>query len=213
MSRRTRSPDGPCTTDRDDRYRDRRARQRIALGEQGERAGSAARDGPLDRPGDCQCAQGPGHRPGAVQERPAPVGMDGHRAGERFDRSSRRGSPRRATAICAHYSSMGAMAVVRQAQKRPDKHPGSRSCSAACRLSRRRSRSPIRPRGSPGPSWSTAAFTRLAIEPPNIEPRLARLPDKRLGDGVIAAAAAHDCNARARGKRRRASQVCGGAHV
>ena len=65
---------------------------------------------------------------------------------------------------------------------------GSQSCSAACRPSRRRSRSPIRPRGSPGPSWSTAASTRPAIAPRNIERMRARLPDKRLGDGVIAAA-------------------------
>jgi hypothetical protein len=41
-------------------------------------------------------------------------------------------------------------------------------------------------------TWSTAASTRPAIAPPNIERRRARLPDKRLGDGVIAAAAAHD---------------------
>jgi len=51
------------------------------------------------------------------------------------------------------------------------------------------------------------ASMRLAIAPPNIEPRCARLPDERLGDGVIAAAAAHDCNARARGTRRKASRV------
>ena len=77
--------------------------------------------------------------------------------------------------------------------------PGSRSCSAACRPSRRRSRLPTRPRGSPGSSWSTVASMRLAIAPPNIERRRAWRPDERLGDGVIAAAAAHDCNARARG--------------
>ena len=74
----------------------------------------------------------------------------------------------------------GAMAVVQQAQIRPDKNPWSRSCSPACPPRRRRSRSPIRPRGSPGRSWSTAASTRPAIVPPNIEePRRARLPDKR----------------------------------
>jgi transposase len=83
----------------------------------------------------------------------------------------------------------GAMAVVQQARTRT---PGSRSCSAACRQSRRRSRSPTRPRGSPGPSWSTAASTRPAIAPPNIERRRARSPDKWVGDGVIAAAAAND---------------------
>ena len=65
----------------------------------------------------------------------------------------------------------GAMAVVQPAQKRPDKVPGLRSCSAACRPSRRRSRSPTRPRGSPGPSWSKVASTRLAIALPNIERR------------------------------------------
>jgi hypothetical protein len=40
-----------------------------------------------------------------------------------------------------------------------------------------------RPRGSPGPSWFTAASTRPAIAPPIIEPRRARSSDKRLGDG------------------------------
>jgi hypothetical protein len=49
--------------------------------------------------------------------------------------------------------------------------------------------------------------TRPAIAPHNIERGRAWLPDKRLGDGVIAAAAAHDCNARARGTRRKASRV------
>src|SRR5262245_57226734 len=43
--------------------------------------------------------------------------------------------------------------------------------------------SPTRPRGSPGPSWFTAASTRPAIAPPNIEPRRAWRPDKRLGNG------------------------------
>ena len=47
--------------------------------------------------------------------------------------------------------------------------------------------------------------------PPNIERGRARLPDKRLGDEVLAATAAHDCNARARGTRRKASRVAEGA--
>ena len=51
----------------------------------------------------------------------------------------------------------GAMSVVQQAQNARTSIPGSRSCLAACRPSRRRSRSPTRPRGSPGPSWSTAS--------------------------------------------------------
>jgi len=37
-----------------------------------------------------------------------------------------------------------------------------------------------------------------AVYRPNIERRRARPPAKRIGDGVIAAATAHDCNARAR---------------
>jgi transposase len=68
------------------RHRAYKARQYTAQGEQGERAGRAPRDDPLGPPGDCKCIQGPGHRRGAVQERPAPIGMDWHRAGERFDR-------------------------------------------------------------------------------------------------------------------------------
>src|SRR5262245_35128616 len=101
----------------------------------------------------------------------------------RAARSSRRGSPRRVIAICAHFSSTARWPLCSRRRSARKSIPRSRSCSGACRPSRRRSRSPTRPRGSPGPSWFTAASTRPAIAPPNIERRRARSPDKRLGDG------------------------------
>ena len=85
--------------------------------------------------------------------------------------------------------------------------PGSRSCSAACRPSRRQSRSPTRPRGSPGPSWSTAASMRPAIARRIIAPRRTRPPDKWLGNGVIAATGGARLQRRVRGTRRKASRL------
>jgi hypothetical protein len=121
-------------------------------------------------------------------------------------RSGKMGFPRRATAICAHFSSTARWPLCSSRRSARKGIPGSRSCSGACRPSRRRSRSPTRPRGSPGPSWSTAASGRPAIAPPNIEPRRASL-DNRAWRWVIAAAAAHHCNVRARGTRPKASRL------
>src|SRR6185295_10517506 len=75
----------------------------------------------------------------------------------------------------------GAMAVVQKAQNRPDKHPW--VAKLLGRMSAKQAAIAItRPRGSPGPSWSTAASTRPVIAPPNIERRRARSLDKWLGD-------------------------------
>src|SRR5262245_14323481 len=73
----------------------------------------------------------------------------------------------------------GAMSVVQQAQIRLDKHPWVTKLLGCMSAKQARSRSPTRPRGSPGPSWFTAASTRPAIAPPNIERRRARSPDER----------------------------------
>src|SRR5262245_24784970 len=55
--------DDPCSADRDAQFRDRLYRQCTEEREQGERAGSAARDDPLGWSGDRQCDEGAGHRP------------------------------------------------------------------------------------------------------------------------------------------------------
>jgi len=67
-------------------------------------------------------------------------------------------------AICAHHSSTARWPSCNRQHDARTSIPGSPSCSTVCQLSRRRSRSPMGPRGSPGPSWSTA--TRPAIAPP-----------------------------------------------
>jgi hypothetical protein len=100
----------------------------------------------------------------------------------------------------------GAMAVVRQAQIRPDKHPwvtkllGRMSAKqAAIAIANKTARIAwtIMVRGGVYEAGHRAAHYRAEARP----------PDKRLGDGVIAAAAAHDCKARARGTRRKASRL------
>jgi hypothetical protein len=118
-----------------------------------------------------------------------------------------KGLSKKAIAICAHSWSTARWPSCARRRNARISIPGSRSYSAACRPNRRRSPSPTRPRASPGSSWSTVPSTSPATAPPNIERRCAWLPDKRVSDGVIEAAAAHDCNARARGTRRKASRV------
>jgi len=104
-----------------------------------------------------------------------------------LERPSRRGSPRRAITICAHYSLTARWPLYARRRDARTSIPGSRSCSAACRPSRRRLRSPIRPRGSPGPSWSTRRLRGRLSRPP-ISSGGVRGCRIRLGDGVIAAA-------------------------
>jgi hypothetical protein len=101
----------------------------------------------------------------------------------------------------------GAMAVVRQAQKRPDKHPwvakllGRMSAKqAAIAIANKTARI----------AWVLmvrGGVYEAGHRAPSIERRRARLPDKRLGDGGNRRSPAHDCNARARGTRRKASRV------
>jgi transposase len=101
----------------------------------------------------------------------------------------------------------GAVAVVRQAQKRPDKHP--RVAKLLGRMSAKQAAIAIANKTA-RIAWAImvhGGVYEAAIAPPNIERRRARLPDKRLSDAMIAAAAAHGCNARARGTRRKASRV------
>jgi transposase len=86
----------------------------------------------------------------------------------------------------------GAIAVVQQARKRPDRHPGvvkllGRMSAKQAAIATVNKTARI--------AWVLMvheASMRPAIAPPNIERRRARLPDKRLGDEVIAATAAHD---------------------
>jgi transposase len=101
----------------------------------------------------------------------------------------------------------GAMAVVRQAQKRPDKHPwvakllGRMSAKqAAIAIANKTARI----------AWVLmvrGGVYEAGHRAPSIERRRARLPDKGLGDEGNRRSPAHDCNARARGTRRKASRV------
>ena len=58
----------------------------------------------------------------------------------------RRGSPRRAIAICAHYLLTARWPLCAKRRDRPDKHPWVAKLLGRMSAKRRRSRSPIRPR-------------------------------------------------------------------
>lgn len=99
----------------------------------------------------------------------------------------------------------GAMAVVRQAQKRPDKHPG--VAKLLGRMSAKQAAIAI--------ANKTARIAWAIMVHGGVYEAGHRATQYRaqacaatgLGDGVSAAAPAHDCNARARGTRRKASRV------
>ena len=97
----------------------------------------------------------------------------------------------------------GAMAQVRQATMHPDKHPW--VAKLLGRMSKKRAAIAIANKTA-RIAWAImvhGGVYEAGYRAPNIERRRARLPNKRLGDGVIAAPAAHDCNAGARGTRRK----------
>jgi Transposase IS116/IS110/IS902 family len=101
----------------------------------------------------------------------------------------------------------GAMAVVQQAQIRPDKNPW--VAKLLCRMSAKQAAIAIAQQDRADRLGHHGPRRRLRGWPsrPPISSGGVRGCRIRLGDGVIAAAAAHHCNARARGTRRKASRV------
>ena len=107
-----------------------------------------------------------------------------------------KGSPRRAIAICAHYL-LPARWPLWAKRRRPDKHPwvakllGRVSAKqAAIAIANKTARI----------AWAIMVHGGVyeAVFAPQYRRRRARLPAKRPGEGLIAAATANDCNARAR---------------
>jgi hypothetical protein len=98
--------------------------------------------------------------------------VDRSRAGERLDggKARQNGLSKKGDCYLRSLLVTGAMAVVQQAQKRPDKHPWVAKLLGHMSAKHAAIRSPTRPRGSPGLSWFTAASTRPTIAPPIIEP-------------------------------------------